>query len=347
MKFSLNSVKNSGMERDNFSEHPASKTPWLVIVGPTAVGKSAVAEHLACQLKTDIVIADSRQIYKGMEIGTGKPDCEARLRVARHLIDFVQPEQSFSVGAYKKQAEAVIAKIEREGKTVLIEGGTGLYIKALLYGLWEGPPADWGLREHLKQRENEEGEGTLHRILSETDPEASQKIHMRDLPKIIRALEVHALCGHPLSEVHAAHRAAGRHRHPSRLIGLNRDREDLYRRIDKRVEIYIASGLVEEVSSLLEAGLTPKHQSMRALGYRQIVPAIMGKCSLDESIDILKRETRRFAKRQLTWFRADQNIEWIDLEPGEKTDEIVERIRPFDPTRGDPTRCLKKYGSML
>jgi len=326
MKFTL---KGDRPEKSGFSEHPSSEKPWLLILGPTAVGKSAVAEHLARQLKTDIVIADSRQIYKGMDIGTGKPDRAARRRVVRHLIDLIPPDQSFSAGTYKKEAETVISKIESKGRTILIEGGTGLYIKALLYGLWEGPPADWALRARLNQREKEEGEGALHQILSETDPAASQKIHRRDLPKIIRALEVHTLCGQPLSKVHAAHRASGHHRRSSRLIGLNRNREDLYRRINLRVEGYIAAGLVQEVASLLEVGLTPQHQSMRALGYRQIVPTLMGKRSLDESIDTLKRDTRRFAKRQLTWFRAESNIEWIDIQDGENTDEIAKKIEPM------------------
>lgn len=270
----------SATNEDRQTEHPKPQKPWLVIVGPTAVGKSAVAEHLAQQLLTDIIVADSRQIFKGMDVGTGKPARKDCLRVARHLINLVHPMQSFSVGAYKKQADRIIDKIEKSGKTVLIEGGTGLYIKALLYGLWDGPPADWGLRKRLRQQEDEKGEGTLHRLLCEVDDSASQKIHRRDLPKIIRALEVYTLCGRPLSEVHANHRAAVRLRHPSRLIGLNRNRADLYRRIDKRVESYIAAGLVDEVACLLQSGLSPKDQSMRALGYRQIVPTLMGERSL-------------------------------------------------------------------
>jgi tRNA dimethylallyltransferase len=315
-----------GNQREDF----VSEGAWLVILGPTAVGKSALAEHLAQQLRTDIVTADSRQIYKGMEVGTGKPGKEARLRVARHLIDLISPEQSFSVGAYKKEAESVIAEIERKGEVVLIEGGTGLYIKALLDGLWEGPPADWILRKRLKQQEDDEGEGSLHRFLSGVDSEAAQKIHPRDLPKIIRALEVYTLCGRPLSEVHAAHRISGRMRHKSRLIGLNRDRADLYRRIELRVESYITSGLVEEVARLLDCGLHPEQQSMRALGYRQIVPAIMGERSLDESVDILKRDTRRFAKRQLTWFKAQADVEWIHIEPGETSAQMIEGIKQSD-----------------
>ncbi len=327
----MTSASKKNLSKENsLRDRLAKKKPWLVIVGPTAVGKSAIAEHLAQRLHTDIVIADSRQIYKGMEIGTGKPDHAARLRIHRYLIDLVSPDESFSAGTYKKMAETVIAKIEKTGKTVLIEGGTGLYIKALLYGLWEGPPADWVLREKLRQQESDEGEGTLHRHLSEIDPETSKKIHPRDLPKIIRALEVYTLCGRPLSEVHQTHQNTGRQRHPSRIIGLSRNRKDLYQRIEQRVEEYIEAGLVEEVRGLLENGLQPTQQSMRALGYRQIVPTIMGERSLDESVDILKRDTRRFAKRQLTWFRAEPNIEWIDLETGTEADEIIPKILQFN-----------------
>ncbi len=301
--------------------------PWLILLGPTAVGKSAVAEHVAQHFETDIIVADSRQVYQDLEIGTGKPDPAARRRVARHLIDFVPPTQAFSAGAYKKAAEAVIASFVQSGKKVLIEGGTGLYLKALLYHLWEGPPADWDYRETLRHREALEGPGTLYRELVRVDPVLSQDINLKDLQKIIRGLEVKHLTGRRLSEVHVEDAASERARTTTHtLIGLRREREDLYRRIELRVDDYIRAGLVEEVARLIGKGLSVDLPAMRGLGYRQMVPHLLGEQSLDEAIAILKRDTRRFAKRQMTWFRADQNIHWLDLGSSESSEETFERI---------------------
>ncbi len=300
---------------------------WLVLVGPTAVGKSAVAEILARQFETEILIADSRQVYQTLEIGTGKPDQAARKKVKRHLIDFVPPHQFFSAGAYKRAAESLIAEMTAAGKKILIEGGTGLYLKTLLYGLWAGPPADWAYRENLMAREKAEGPGTLHRDLLKRDPLTAEKTHERDVPRIVRALEVRHLTGRSISEIHLEDAAAHAKRTtPHRLIGLRRDRDVLYQRIEARVDTYIAAGLVEEVERLLAAGLSEDLPAMRGLGYRQMIPYLKGLQSLDEAIAVLKRDTRRFAKRQMTWFRADQNIQWIDLKRDEGAAETADRI---------------------
>ncbi len=304
-----------------------SDRPWLVLVGPTAVGKSAVAEILAQGLETDILIADSRQVYKELEIGTGKPDVAARKRVPRHLIDFVSPEEFFSAGAYKRKAEMLIAQMSRAGKNILIEGGTGLYLKALLYGLWNGPPADWAYREQLMAREKSEGSGTLHRDLFTLDPVSAKKIHARDVPRIVRALEVKHLTGRAISEIHSEDTAMRSKQTTSHmLIALRRDRAHLYQRIEERVEAYMGLGLLAEVERLLIAGLSEDVPAMRGLGYRQLIPHLKGLQSLDEAVSILKRDTRRFAKRQMTWFRADENIQWIDLEMGESAQETADRI---------------------
>ncbi len=301
--------------------------PWLILVGPTAVGKSAVAEILAAQFQTDIIIADSRQIYQKLEIGTGKPSLDARKRVKRHLIDLIPPDQFYSAGSYKRAAERVIGRLEQTGNNILIEGGSGLYIKALLYGLWEGPPADWEYRESLREREKSEGEGRLHRDLLTVDPILAEKIHTKDLQKIIRALEVKHLTGRLLSEIHsedAEMKVSAKTAHT--IIGLRRDRDDLYQRINTRVEYYIKSGLVEEVEGLLASGFTVDLPAMRGLGYRQMIPHLMGEQGLDEAIAILKRDTRRFSKRQMTWFRSDPNIHWIDLDEEESTEQCADRI---------------------
>lgn len=313
--------------REGEKSPPRDRPPWLVLVGPTAVGKSGVAEALAASLQTDIFVADSRQVYQGMDIGTDKPTPEARRRAPRHLIDLVPPDRTFSAGMYKEQAELKIAEMEGLGKIIFIEGGTGLYIKTLLYGLWQGPPADWARREALLKKEKEEGEGTLHRMLADVDSSSARRIHFRDLPKIVRALEVYSLTGRPLSVIHAEHRFDEPDAPPSWMIGLRRDRQALYLRIDERVDGQIASGLIAETERFLSAGLSPSLQSMRGLGYKQMVPYLQGKQPLDEAVSILKRDTRHYAKRQMTWFQADPKIEWIDLEAGESAEETVERIK--------------------
>lgn len=303
-----------------------NKRPWCILVGPTAVGKSRIAELLALEWNTDIIVADSRQIYQGMDIGTAKPSAEARRRIPRHLIDLVPPDASFSAGMYKKRAEEKIASLEKEEKRILIEGGTGLYLKALLYGLWEGPPADWTLRRDLLAREGGE-EGALHRMLAAVDPDSSRKIHPHDLPKIVRALEVYSLTGRPLSGFHEEHGFKEPVTPEFWMLGLRRDRDDLYRRIEGRVGQQVASGLVEETERLLQSGLPVSLPSMRGLGYRQIAPYLKGERTLDEALAILKRDTRRYAKRQLTWFQADPNVEWIDLAENETPEETLRRIK--------------------
>lgn len=305
---------------DSVSEHP-----WFILVGPTAVGKSAIAERLALALGTEIVVADSRQVYQGMDIGTDKPSAEARARVPRHLIDLVPPDAPFSAGKYKRLAEEKIAALSREGKPIFIEGGTGLYIKTLLYGLWEGPPADWDFRNRLLQEESEKG-GTLHRRLAGVDPDAAERIHPRDLPKLVRALEVYQQVGRPISEVHAAHRFAEPPKGAYFLVGVRREREALYRRIEQRVESQIANGLIEETERLLSAGFSPELPSMRGLGYKQMTRYLRGEQTREEAIATLKRDTRHYAKRQMTWFRADPKIEWIDLKPDETSEAAAKRI---------------------
>ncbi|MBI3802223.1 MAG: tRNA (adenosine(37)-N6)-dimethylallyltransferase MiaA [Nitrospirae bacterium] len=312
------------MSNSDFIEK--QERPWIVLVGPTAVGKSAIAERLALSLNTEILVADSRQVYQQMDIGTDKPSREARARVPRHLIDLIPPDHPFSAGTYIKYAEEKIAALRQREKLIFIEGGTGLYLKTLLYGLWEGPPADWDLRSRLMDEEKEGGAGTLHRQLAEADPAAAGRIHPNDLPKIIRALEVYQRVGRPLSELHAAHRFNAPPKGSYLFIGLRRDREDLYRRITRRVESQIERGLVEETAHLLAAGYSPSLQSMRGLGYKQMIPHLQGERTLEASVEILERETRRYAKRQMTWFRADPQIEWLDLRPDEPPEETAERI---------------------
>jgi tRNA dimethylallyltransferase len=301
------------------------RPPLLVIVGPTAVGKSRISIHLARKLKTEVLTADSRQVYRGMDIGMDKPTLEERQGVAHRLIDLVAPDQPFNVGEYRRQALVEIDRLHREGRLPLVVGGTGLYIRALVRGLWEGPQADWSLRRRLEQEARERGADPLHRRLAEVDPESAARLHPRDVVKVIRALEVHLLSGRPLSEGHRRHGFA-QQPFATLLIGLTRDRPALYRRVDERVEVQLGKGLVEETRRLLAEGYSRQLGSMKGLGYRQIAGYLAGEYGFDEAVRRLKRDTRHFAKRQLTWFRKEPGIEWWTLAEQDSADAIATRI---------------------
>ncbi len=303
----------------------ATSKPWVVIVGPTCVGKTGVAEDLASRFRTDIVVADSRQVYRGMDIGTNKPSLESCGRVPRRLINILPPDEICSAGTYRKMALREVADIEMHGNVVILEGGTGLYLKALLYGLWDGPVANWPLRRRLQMLEDTNGSGALHRRLAAVDPVSADKIMPQDLPKILRALEVHEITGLPLSSFHQRPKTP---LVPCCMIGLRRKREDLYDRIERRVERQIADGLIAETEALL-ARFDPTLPSMQGLGYRQMIPYIQGKQTMEEAVNTLKRDTRRYAKRQLTWFLRDAHTHWIDLEEPEETGAAIQKITPL------------------
>ncbi len=310
------------------------KRPWLILVGPTSVGKTKVAELLASELKTDILTADSRQVYQEMNIGTNKPTQEEQKLIKRALIDLVPPDTPFTVGKYTKEAKSVISTLEEANKPIVIEGGTGLYIKALLYGLWEGPPGDRAFRQTFLDLEQIEGAGTVHRKLSEVDPISAAKIHFRDVSKIARALEVFHVTGRPLSELHTEHRLLTQQARSFVMIGFRREKPDLYRRIEARIDQQFQDGLVLETKQLLERGFSLECSSMRALGYKQIIPYLEGKQTLEETISIVKQETRHYAKRQMTWFSADPNIVWIDLKADELPEKIFNRMKNLNCWQG-------------
>lgn len=296
--------------------------PLIVIVGPTAVGKSPIAAALAHELSSEILTADSRQVYRKMDIGTAKPGDEG---VPRHLMDLVDPDQPFSVGEYKRRAEPILHRLHMEGKVPILEGGTGLYIRALLQGLWEGPPADKGLRQKL-QKQEEDQPGLLHRRLAECDPVSAARIHPKDQSKLLRALEVFMLTGEPISQHHARHRFSEEPYHTLR-IGLFRDRDGLYHRVRLRIDLQMQEGFLDEVRTLLKEGYSPDLPAMRALGYRQLVPHLRGEMTLEEAVRITKRETQHFAKRQLTWFRSDAKTVWLHLSEKEGPSTVLTRIK--------------------
>jgi tRNA dimethylallyltransferase len=296
------------------------------LVGPTGVGKSGAALELARALKTEILCADSRQVYRGMDIGTAKPTSEERREIPHHLLDLVEPDERFSAGRFVREAEPILRRLLEKGRTPIVAGGTGLYIRALLHGLWEGPEADWELRGTLYEAERREGAGTLHRRLKEIDPEAARAIRPQDRAKLVRAIEVYEKTGWPISDHHREHRFSETP-YEAVLIGLRRSRPDLYWRIESRVDQMIADGLIEEVRGLMGKGYSAELPAMKGLGYRQMIGYINGEYDRNEAVRRLKRDTKRYAKRQFTWFNRDPSIRWIDLRETEGAEAVYQKVR--------------------
>jgi len=297
----------------------------VVIVGPTASGKSSLALDLAEEFDGEIVTADSMQIYRFMDIGTAKPTAEERRRAPHHLIDMVCPDEEYTVARYRDAAAAAINDIHSRGRLIILAGGSGLYIRALTKGLFEGPPANPALRSQFEEIEERMGRGHLHTMLKEVDPSLADSIHPHNRVRIIRALEVAALTKQPLSRHHEEHDFGER---PYRLltIGLTMERGLLYRRIEGRVDSMIEEGLEGEVRGLLARGYSPSLKSMGSLGYKEMAAFIGGSSSREEAIGEIKKKTRNYAKRQLTWFRRDEDIEWFAI--GER-DVIREKVEGF------------------
>ena len=299
--------------------------PLVVLVGPTAVGKSRVAVELAKRLETEIVTADSRQIYSGMDVGTDKPPVESRQGIPHRLIDLVNPDQSFNTGLFRQHALEAIGELYGCGKLPLVVGGTGLYVRTLLQGLCEAPSADPTVRTQLCEDSRRQGPDRLYARLVEVDPITASKLHPRDTSKVIRALEVHQLSGQPMSEFQRRHGFADRP-FTALVIGLDRDRAALYRRIEERIDWQLANGLLEETRRLLDQGYRRESSALKGLGYRQIAEHLAGEYDWPEMVRLFKRDTRHFAKRQMTWFRKQQGITWVMLSERETTGMIVDRV---------------------
>ncbi len=304
---------------------PNSKS-ILIIAGPTAVGKTDVSLLLAREFGAEIVSADSMQIYRGMDIGTAKPTPQQRKLVYHHLIDVVEPNQPYSVGDYLRDARAAINGITASGGMPIIVGGTGLYIRALTRGLFHGPPADLDLRERLLYRESEGPAGILYADLVKVDPEAAVKIHPNDLRRTVRALEVYYLKDRKLSDFQREH-AFKEKLFRFQMVFLVRSRSELYKRIEQRVDQMIKNGLETEVKTLIDRGYGPELTSMQGLGYKHFLNYFMGKTSHKEAVEVLKRDTKRYAKRQFTWFRREPDAVWIDITGLTDAGEIGERIK--------------------
>lgn len=289
-----------------------AKPHIIIICGPTGIGKTALAVELAQTLGGEIISADSMQIYKYMDIGTAKPTPAEQNQVRHHLIDVVTPDQPFDAARFSSLARDTIKTLHQRHILPFVVGGTGLYIKALVHGLFRIRPADPDLLRQLETKARREGSITLYRQLQLCDPVTAQKIHPNDTFRIIRALEVFISTQKPISEYHARHRFAPM---PYRVlaIGLHMPREELYRRIDLRVDLMIEEGLPGEVKKLLKMGYAPDLKSMQSIGYRHMLNFLLNGLAWEEAVRTMKRDTRRYAKRQLTWFRNnDPDLRWIE-----------------------------------
>jgi tRNA dimethylallyltransferase len=300
------------------------KQPLWILTGPTASGKSEVALHLARSIGAEIISADSMLVYRGMDVGTAKPTREVRADITHHLIDIVEPSERYSVGRFVSDAHKAIADIEGRGKRYIIVGGTGLYIKALREGLFSAPEADWALREELMAVAEEMGAEYLHNALREVDPRSAEKIPEGDLRRTVRALEVHRKTGHAISLLQ---REWGQGGGESVLIALYRRRKTLHRRIEERVDRMLELGLVEEVERLLGRPDKPGKQAREALGYKEVIEHLEGKLGADEMRDKIKQNTRRFAKRQMTWFRSFCRVNWLAVDEGEDAESVSRRAQ--------------------
>jgi len=286
------------------------KRPLVILCGPTASGKTSLALELAQRFAMEIVSADSRQVYRGMDIGTAKPRPDELRQISHHLIDVVDPDAEFNAATYAGLASRAVDQIVAGNRLPIAVGGTGLYLQVLTSGLVDAPAEDADLRRRLRRLEMEEGEGALHRRLETVDPLLAARLSPRDLVRIIRALEVHAVTGQPLSRLQQEHGFA---ESPYRTLwlGINPPRDELYRRIDQRVLEMFASGLVEEVEGLL-ARYPAELKAFCTIGYREVIALLNNQLDLQAAIAQVQLHSRRYAKRQLTWFRKNSQIIWVD-----------------------------------
>jgi tRNA dimethylallyltransferase len=292
-----------------------ARTAVGFIVGPTGAGKSALAMEVAERANCEIVNADSRQFYRGMDLGTAKPSAEDRRRVPHHLIDVRDPDESLDVAEFAQLARAAIEDIAARGRNPLIVGGSGLYLRVIRGGIFSGPAASAEIRDRLAKVAAQLGVGHLHQKLREIDPEAANRIGVNDLYRIVRALEVFELTGETISAHQRRHRFADIG-YDTLTIGVEVERKKLYDAIDTRFDAMVAAGLVEEVHALVEAGYSPEKPPLSTIGYKQIAAYLRGEMTLADAIALAKQESRRLAKRQLTWFRREPEIVWLDPERG-------------------------------
>ncbi len=298
----------------------------ILILGVTASGKGHLGFDLAESIGAEIISIDSMKVYRRMDIGTAKPSRGARARVKHHLIDVVEPSDSFSVGSFSETASEAIEQIRSREKNIVALGGTALYIKALLFGLFEGAGSDERLREELRARVQVEGLAKLHRELTTIDPVAAERINPNDARRIVRALEVYRITGQPISSFQKQWETR-QMKHDWTIIGLRREKTDASGRINKRVKKMISAGLVDEVKSLLDEEKPLGQQARCAIGYAEIIDHLNGQTSLEEATELIKVHTRRLAKGQRTWFKTFRDVNWLDIEAEEPAERIFERAK--------------------
>ena len=285
------------------------KPKIVVICGPTAIGKTTVAIDIAQKINGEIISADSMQIYRYMDIGTAKPASEEQARVTHHMIDIVDPDEHFDAAQFSARARNRVLEIQNRGAVPYVVGGTGLYIKSLIHGMFQSRPVDPAIRERLKAEAEKFGPKYLHQRLRKYDRDTAAKLHPNDAYRIIRALETVEATGKSISDYHREHKFGETPFHVLK-IGLTIERDLLYDRINQRVDAMIQDGLLDEVKSLLRKGFSPDLKSMQSIGYRHMLDHLQTRLPWDECIRTMKRDTRRYAKRQLTWFNADSEIVW-------------------------------------
>jgi tRNA dimethylallyltransferase len=301
------------------------KTRLVIVSGPTASGKTSLAVELALLFNGEIISADSMQVYKLMDIGTAKPTLVERKGVAHHLIDVVYPDEEYTAARFKMEAASKIKEITGRGRTVFIAGGTGLYIKTLTQGLFKGPEANRELRQELAAVASDKGREALHEMLKKIDPEGAAAIHPNNINRVIRAIEVFELAGKPISSLQKEHSFSDSP-YECFKIGLDVERETLYDAIDCRVDRMVSAGLLEETRALVDMGYGYDLKPMLGLGYKEMSGHLLGARTLEEAVELIKRNTRHYAKRQLTWFRKDTDTKWF--KPSEKKN-ILESVSLF------------------
>ena len=307
----------------SFDYGKLKKKPVLVLTGPTAVGKTALSLKLAAAVNGAVISADSMQVYRGMDIGSAKILPEERQGIPHYLIDVLEPEEDFNVALFKSMALRAMQEIWKNGQVPIITGGTGFYIQAVLRDIdFSESDGKSDIRSAYEKLAEERGPQALHAILAEKDPEAAREIHPNNLKRVIRALEFYDQTGTPISR-HNEEQRAKDSPYCYLYFVLNDERKQLYDRIDRRVDQMIRAGLVDEVRSLKARGLTENNVSMKGLGYKELFPYLDGKCTLSEAVEIIKRDTRHFAKRQITWFKRESGIIWINKNEFNYEDDAI------------------------
>ena len=299
----------------------------VCIAGPTASGKTALAVALAKEINGEVVSCDSMQVYKGMDIGTAKPTAEEMEGIPHHMLSVAEPDEDFSVSRYCEMAAPIVDDIVARGKVAIIAGGTGLYMDSLIRGNAFAPFPSTGVREKLEAQADAEGMEAMLGWLESIDPEAAARLHLSDRKRIIRALEVYLETGETIT-AHNIKTQAIPPRYTPLWLGLDfAQRSDLYHRIDLRVGLMLQMGLIEEIRALLDAGIPEKTTAMQAIGYKEFIAALEGKCTIEEAADQVRQSSRRYAKRQLTWFRRNPAIHWLIRTPEQKSSEILAQAR--------------------